>query len=250
MGNLDGRVAIVTGGARGIGREYSLGLAREGCAVVIADLNSGQDVVDEIVADGGTAESTIADVSSEQSTKDMAAFAADKLGRIDILVNNAALYTTIRHAPFDELTVEEWDQVFAVNVRGPWLCARAVAPYMRDQQYGKIINIASMTVPDGTPGFMHYVTSKAAIIGLTRTLARELGDDGIAVNTVTPDYIPHDEEYAGKQTHVDELIVARRAFKRTETPADMVGTVIYLSGPGSDFVTGQNLYVNGGGYFG
>ena len=164
-------------------------------------------------------------------------------------MNNAAFYLTLTQGPMEEISPEEWDRCFEVNVKGPWLCARAVAPTMRAQGSGKIVNIASMTVNDGTPGFLHYVASKAAIWGLTRSLARELGDDGISVNTLTPDYIPHDADYAAKQPDVDGLIIGRRAFKRSQVPDDMVGTLLYLVSPWSDFVTGQNIWVNGGSGF-
>ena len=165
-------------------------------------------------------------------------------------MNNAAYYTTLQNAPFDELGVSEWDRAFAVNVRGPWLCAKAVTPFMRARGYGRIINISSMTVHDGTPNLLHYVATKAAVIGLTRGLARELGDAGIAVNTVTPDYIPHDRDYAARQPEwLEDWIVNRRCFKRGEAPEDMVGVIIFLAGPGSDFITGQNIAVNGGSAF-
>lgn len=158
--------------------------------------------------------------------------------------------TTAAQVPFEKFDVEEWDKVFAVNVRGSWLCARAVAPHMRARKQGRIINISSMTVVDGTPTLAHYVSSKAAIIGLTRAMARELGDDNIAVNTVTPDYIPHDRDYADRQPPGQgDWIISRRCIKREETPEDMVGVVVFLSGPGAEFITGQNITVNGGSAF-
>ena len=246
---LKDQVVIVTGGARGIGRTYCLGLAGEGAKLVIADLNDASDVVAEVEALGATAISIVTDVSSVESTEAMATAALDEFGRIDALVNNAAFYTTATHAPLEELTPEEWDLCFAVNVKGSWLCTRAVLSTMKKQQNGKIVNVASMTVNDGTPGFLHYVASKSAIWGLTRSMARELGPHGIAVNTLTPDYIPHDEAYAAQQTHVDDLIRSRRCFGRTQQPEDMVGTLLYLLSPWSDFVTGQNIWVNGGSAF-
>ena len=246
---LDGQVVIVTGGAGGIGSAYCRGLAAEGASLVVADLADGSAIVAEAEELGARAISVRVDVSDVASTEAMAVAAVDAFGRIDALVNNAAFYLAITQGPMEEISPEEWDLCFAVNVKGSWLCARAVAPTMRAQKSGKIVNIASMTVNDGTPGFLHYVASKAAIWGLTRSLARELGDDGISVNTLTPDYIPHDAEYAAKQPHVDGLITARRAFKRTQVPDDMVGTLLYLVSPWSDFVTGQNIWVNGGSGF-
>ncbi len=246
---LDGQVVIVTGGAGGIGSAYCRGLAAEGASLVVADLADGAEVVAEAEELGARAISVRVDVSDVASTEAMAEATVDAFGRIDALVNNAAFYLALTQGPMEEISPDEWDKCFDVNVKGSWLCARAVAPTMRSQKSGKIVNIASMTVNDGTPGFLHYVASKAAIWGLTRSLARELGDDGISVNTLTPDYIPHDEEYAARQPHVDGLIKARRAFKRTQVPDDMVGTLLYLVSPWSDFVTGQNIWVNGGSGF-
>jgi 3-oxoacyl-[acyl-carrier protein] reductase len=246
---MSAETVIVTGGARGLGRAYALALARDGYAVVVADAADAGDVVAEIEAAGGTAASVRVDVSDEAQTEAMAAATLERFGRIDALVNNAAYFTQIRKKPFDELTVEEWDHAFAVNVRGTWLCCRAVVPPMKRQRAGKIVNTSSMTVPSGVPGFLHYVATKAAIVGLTRALARELGDWNIAVNTISPDYVPHDPEYTGRQPEMAALIAQQRCFKRDETAADLVGTILYLVGHGSDFVTGQNLYVNGGRLF-
>jgi 3-oxoacyl-[acyl-carrier protein] reductase len=205
------------------------------------------DTAREIEERGGEALPLAVDVSDLASTDAMASGTMEAYGSIDVLVNNAAMYTSIRHARFEDITVEDWDAAFAVNVRGPWLCARAVAPFMRRQGSGRIINISSMTVADGTPGFLHYVGTKAAVVGLTRSLARELGDDGIAVNTITPDYIPHDKDYASQQPEwLDDWIISARCFKRMQQPEDMVGAVLFLAGPWSEFMTGQNLVVNGG----
>lgn len=250
MGMLDGQAVIVTGGAGGIGSAYCRGLAREGASLVVADLADGSGMAAEAEELGAAgAVSVRVDVSDPASTEAMAAAAHDRFGKIDALVNNAAFYLTATQGPMEDIPPDEWDLCFAVNVKGSWLCARAVSPYMRAQGSGKIVNIASMTVNDGTPGFLHYVASKAAVWGLTRSLARELGGDGIAVNTLTPDYIPHDADYAARQPGVDGIITARRAFKRTQVPDDMVGTLLYLVSPWSDFVTGQNIWVNGGSGF-
>jgi 3-oxoacyl-[acyl-carrier protein] reductase len=252
VGSLDGRVAIVTGGARGIGRAYCLGLAGEGAAVVVADLNDPHQVVKEVEASAGSgaAMSARVDVSDKASVQEMARAVVERYGRIDVLVNNAGFMTEATQLPFDELDVDDWDKPFQVNVRGSWLCASAVAATMRQQNYGKIINISSMTMVDGTETLVHYLSSKAAIVGLTRGLARELGAFNIAVNTVTPDYIPHDRDYDARQPPGQgALIIARRCIKREEVPEDMVGVVLFLAGQGSDFITGQNIAVNGGSAF-
>jgi 3-oxoacyl-[acyl-carrier protein] reductase len=236
---MNGEVVIVTGGARGLGAAYVRGLRDAGYSVVVADLNDN---------DEGDLHVRV-DVSDPDSCGAMAQAVLERFGRVDVLVNNAGYFTQIVKKPFEELTVEEWDHCFAVNVRGTWLATRAVVPAMKERRYGKIINTSSMTVPSGIPGFLHYVSSKAAIVGFTRALARELGEWNICVNTITPDYIPHDEEYAARQPDMAAVLAQQRAFKRDQLPEDMVGTILYLAGHGSDFVTGQNLWVNGGRLF-
>jgi 3-oxoacyl-[acyl-carrier protein] reductase len=247
---LDSKVAIVTGGAGGIGRAYCLGLAGLGCAVAVADVVDPQPVVDEIQAAGGRAMGVHADVSDLGGTQDMASQVNESFGRIDILINNAAYYLTLTQGRFEDIPALEWDRAFAVNVKGPWLCSRAVYPLMKSAHSGKIINVSSTTVWDGTTDFVHYVATKAAMLGFSRALAREVGPFGIAVNTVTPDYTPHNAEFVERQAaDLDDLITARRCFKRSQRPDDMVGVVLFLSGPDSDRITGQNFLVNGGGVF-
>jgi 3-oxoacyl-[acyl-carrier protein] reductase len=241
---------IVTGAASGIGRVYALALAAAGYGVVAADVAPSDELVAEIAAAGGSAIGALVDVSDRRSAEGMADAALQRFGRIDGLVNNAAHYTSIVKQGFEDLSDEEWDRCFAVNVRGAWLCARAVAPAMRRQGSGKIINVSSMSVPTAPPGFAHYVASKAAIVGLTRALARELGEDGICVNTLTPDYIAFDRDYDNRQPEMTALLTAQRALGRPSQPDDLVGTLLYLLGPGSDFVTGQEIRVNGGRSFG
>lgn len=236
---MNGEVVVVTGGARGIGLAYVEALRRDGYAVVVADLDES-DAGDLFVR---------VDVADRGSTEALAAAVVDRFGRIDALVNNAGYFTQIVKKPFEELTVEEWDRAFAVNVRGAWLCARAVAPTMKAQRGGKIVNTSSMTVPSGIPGFLHYVASKAAIVGLTRALARELGEWNVCVNTISPDYVPHDAAYAARQPEMAGILAQQRAFKRDAVPEDLVGTLLYLVGHGSDFVTGQDFWVNGGRLF-
>ena len=248
-GSLDGKVVIITGGARGIGKAYALGVAEEGASVVIADIIDGQPAADEIKKAGGEALALHTDVSDEASTAEMAKAATDGFGRIDVLINNAAMFSETTRGPFTGLSVDEWDRTFEVNVRGVWLCTKAVYPAMSEQRSGKIINIASNTIFKGTPGFPHYVASKSALLGLTRCLANELGPEGITVNTVSPDLIPN-PDLRPTDEKSDEFVVAGRALKRTSVAEDMVGTIVYLSSPASDFVTGQSLIVNGGAYFG
>jgi 3-oxoacyl-[acyl-carrier protein] reductase len=239
-------VVVITGAAGGIGRVLSLAAAAAGYAVVAADIASTAEVVGEIEGRGGEALGAAVDVTEPGSTRALAAAALERFGRIDGLVNNAAHYTAIEKRPFDEIDVGEWDRCFAVNVRGAWLCAAAVAPAMRRAGRGKIVNVSSMTVPTAPPGFAHYVASKAAIVGLTRALARELGGHGVCVNTLTPDYIAFDRDYDRRQPEMAELLTAQRCFRRAAEAEDLVGSVLYLLGPGSDFVTGQNIWVNGG----
>jgi len=165
-------------------------------------------------------------------------------GRIDILVNNAAIFINIQRHPFYEITAEEWDRVSAVNIKGPFLCAKAVFPQMKVQKYGKIINVSSSTAYWGTPMFLHYVASKAALVGMTRSLARECGEFGICVNAIAPGLVEHEGQNAPKA--LTELQLKARSIKRLETPEDLLGALIYLASPDSDFVTGQTLVIDGG----
>jgi NAD(P)-dependent dehydrogenase (short-subunit alcohol dehydrogenase family) len=241
---LAGRVAIVTGGARHIGAAYSRKLAEEGAAVVIADILDGEPVADEIRAAGGQALSLKIDVSDEADTSRMALATLKAFGRIDILVNNAAIFINIQRHPFYEITAEEWDRVSAVNIKGPFLCAKAVFPQMREQKSGKIINISSSTAYWGTPNFLHYVASKAALIGMTRSLAREVGEFGICVNAIAPGLVEHEGQNAPKA--LTELQLKERSIRRLQTPDDLMGVLIYLASSDSDFVTGQTMVIDGG----
>jgi 3-oxoacyl-[acyl-carrier protein] reductase len=229
-------VVVVTGSASGLGSTYCRELSAAGWTVVGADLRE-TDGVDL---------SVVTDVADRGQTERLAEETLEQFGRIDALVNNAAYYTAIVKRSFEEIEDDEWSKVFDVNVRGAWLCARAVTPAMRRQGQGKIVNVSSMTVPTAPPGFAHYVASKAAIVGLTRALARELGADGICVNTLTPDYIAFDRDYDNRQPEMADVLAAQRILPRTQATEDMIGALLFLLGPGSDFVTGQNIWVNGG----
>ena len=186
MKKLKDRVAIVTGGAQGIGAAYAKALAAEGARVAVADILDCTAVAKEIEAQGGSAMAVKVNVADEASAQAMAEAVAEHFGRIDILVNNAAVYASLQLKPFEEIDVAEWDKVMAVNVRGPFVCAKAVVPFMRRNSYGRIVNISSGTPFKGTPNMLHYVTSKGAILALTRALAREVGEHGICVNTLAP----------------------------------------------------------------
>ena len=248
-GSLEGRVAIVTGGGRHLGRAYSMALAGDGASVVVADIIDPAPVVAEIASGGGRALAVDLDVTDRDSTEALARRTLEEFGRIDVLVNNAGYFKQTVRGPWFDIEQDEWDRAFDVNVRGLWLCCRAVFPAMRDQRYGKIVNIGSNTVWKGSPpGFLHYISSKSSIIGLTRALAREVGEFGICVNLLAPDYIP-DEEQLRLYPEADQFVIGQRVFKRTETPEDMLGALLFLAGPGSDFVTGQALLVNGGVWF-
>ncbi|MBV9896308.1 MAG: SDR family oxidoreductase [Chloroflexi bacterium] len=248
MGLLEGKVAIVTGGGRGIGSRYCLGLAAEGAKVMVADINEAgaRQVAGEI---GGA--STRVDVSDEQSVQAMVEATRTTFNRVDILINNAAIFTELiqPRKPFDQIPVEEWDRVMAVNVRGTWLCARAVAPIFKQQRSGVIINISSGTIFSGTEGFAHYVTSKAAVWGMARVLARELGEYGVRVNAITPGLTSSEMV---QEVYPSEMLAARaqaRVFRREQVPDDLVGTVVFLCSDASAFTTGQTFNVDGGAHF-
>lgn len=251
MGRLQGRSAIVTGGAKGIGRHYCLALAAEGAQVMVADIADGTAVAEEIVAKHGqgSAESMQFDVSDENEVKKLVAQTIERFGKIDILVNNAALYAAVEEQKFTEIDTEVWDKVMAVNVRGPFLMAKHVAPHMIERKYGKIINIGSGTAFRGIPWLLHYSTSKGAIMSMTRSLSRELGEHGICVNTLSPGFTLSDTVVEQNPTHVAharDVTIQRRAIKRDAYPPDLVGALVFLSSSDSDFITGQTIAVDGG----
>ncbi len=245
MKRLEGRVAIVTGAGHGLGKAYARRLAAEGAAVVIAELDAaaGERVAAEV---GGLAVRT--DVADEASCQEMARRAVARYGRIDVLVNNAAIFATIpmSRAPFDQVEPAEWDRMMAVNLRGPWLACRAVIPQMRKQRYGKIINISSGTALKGAATRIHYVTSKAGIIGFTRTLAMEVGKDNICVNCIAPGSTLSEENADEALIKYRQSAASSRALQRMQRPEDLVGAVAFFACADSDFITGQTLVVDGG----
>lgn len=245
---LSGKTAIVTGGAQGIGAAFVRALFREGADVVSADLQDSDELVREAKDFGARALSLKVDVTSEDSTRKMADIAAEEFGGIDILVNNAAFFSSIVKKPFHEIKEKEWNAVMSVNLKGAFLCAKSVYPYMKNRRKGKIINISSGTVYKGLPLFLHYVTSKGGIIAFTRSLAREVGDVGICVNTIAPGYTETErlKERPQDPEEVIQLIIQSRCLKRAEEPDDLTGALIFLSSDESDFITGQTIVVDGG----
>ena len=241
---------LVTGAAGGLGRAFAEGFAEAGARVIAADLNEegAQETARAINKTGGQAHGAKVDVTNAQSCAKLAEFAQDTLGGLDVLVNNAAIYAGLERKKFTEIDEDVWDKVMAVNVKGVWQMTRAVTPLMNAAGAGAIVNVASATVFSGSPQWMHYVASKGAVIAMTRSLARELGDDNIRVNVIAPgftlteaslDLIDDAENYG----------VTRGALKRSADAKDMVGSAIYLASDLASFVTGQTLIVDGGRQF-
>jgi NAD(P)-dependent dehydrogenase (short-subunit alcohol dehydrogenase family) len=250
MGRLDGRAAIVTGGAKGIGRHYAAALAAEGARVMIADIVDGSAVAAEIAAKHGanSAASEVCDVSDETAVKRLVAATLARFGRIDVLVNNAALFATLHPTKITEMDVVTWDSVMAVNLRGPFLMAKHVVPHMIAQASGKIINIGSGLAYKGMAEMVPYATSKGGIATFTRALARELGAHNINVNTLAPGFILSDSilESGTHSEAVQSAVVASRALKRQAHPQDLIGALVFLASSDSDFITGQTIAVDGG----
>jgi NAD(P)-dependent dehydrogenase (short-subunit alcohol dehydrogenase family) len=244
---LKDKVAIVTGGAKGLGRAFAIKMAAQGAQVMVVtrkDLDNLKETVRQIEDVGGQAAFFQADVSREADTEAMAAETVRAFGRIDILLNNAAVYDGIKRKPFYEIDSDEWDLVMSVNVKGAFLAAKAVFPYMQEQGYGKIINLASEVFFTGSHGFAHYVSSKGGIIGLTRALAIELGPYNICINCLAPGFT--DTEASRGLADVSKYDTSKTPLRRLETPEDLTGAALFLASPDSDFVTGQTLLVDGG----
>lgn len=249
--SVEGRVVLITGAGQGIGRAYAHHFAEAGAVPVIAELNgqNGERVAAEIETAGGRALAVSTDVTSPDSVQHMVDTAMTELGRIDVLINNAAIFSQLERRGFEDIPLAEWEDVMRVNVTGSMLCARAVLPAMRAAKWGRIINISSSTVPMGLPNFTHYVTSKAAVVGMTRAMARELGPDGITVNAMMPGLTETEVDNLGRTDQIRHKVIDMQAVKRLEVPDDLVGMVMFLASPASGFITGQSLVVDGGSAF-
>ena len=238
---------IITGGGGKIAKAYAMAFAKEGAKLSLPDIASADPMVKAIKDMGGSTISMACDVSNEHSVKAMVEETVKQFGTVDVLINNAAYFMTVWKGPFWEMSVEEFDKAMAVNVRGSWLCAKAVVPHMQKQKQGKIINISSNVALTGNPNYIHYVTSKGALIAMTRAMARELGDWNICVNTVSPGFVVTE----GRQVdpEYEKIRAQQRSIKRSQVEDDLVGTVLFLSSNESDFMTGQLLNVDGGFHF-
>lgn len=247
---LDGKTAIVTGGATGIGRAIAELYQREGANIVIADIKGAEAAALEM---GDNVLGIITDVADQSSTEAMAAAAIDRFGGIDILVNNAAIFTGLNYTPMESIEVDAWRKLMDVNVMGPWLCARAVVPSMRERGGGRIINIASVISHIGLPFMLHYTTSKGGVAALTRGLARELGTtkSGILVNAISPGYVHSSNAVANSDQHeqFEGAASSLRLIERAQTPQDIAGAAIWLASDEGSYVNGQNILVDGGIYF-
>ena len=248
---LEGKTAIITGGAMGIGRVLAEGLAAEGANIVIADRAGAAEAAAEMAAAGHKTRAVACDVSSEPETGRMAAECIDAFGAIDVLVNNAGIYSSLTPQPFEQQTAEEWRSILDVNVIGTFLCCKAVVAQMRTQGGGRIINLSSGTPFKGVPYLLHYVASKGAINAITKSLAKELGGDGILVNGIAPGFTLSDGVMANpvQLEKLKEISLQARTLQRDQLPADLVGAAVYFASADSAFVTGQTLVVDGGAYF-
>jgi 3-oxoacyl-[acyl-carrier protein] reductase len=241
-------VAVVTGAGQGLGRAFALDLAGRGWQVAVADLDGDRaaKVAAETVEAGGMARAFTCDVSDRTQVAGLAAAVTGQLGPVVGLVNNAAIFSALRMGPFEDIEPDAWDRVLRVNVTGAFLMCQAFIPAMRSAGYGKVVNISSATVHTGRPGYLHYVTSKAALIGFTRALAAEVGPAGVTVNAITPGSTATEVERETITPDQRQAMAAATALRRVQVPADLVGAVAFLLSPDSDFITGQTLNVDGG----
>ena len=240
---------VITGAARGLGREYARQFAKHGANVAVNDVRDCSETLRIVEQEGAAGICTVTDVTSAESTREMAQAVIEKFGSIDVLVNNAALYGSLSMTPFDQLDDAEWDAAMNVNVKGLWQCAKAVVPAMKQQQSGSIINVSSLAAVYGLPNCLHYTASKAAVIGVTRGLARELGRYNIRVNTVAPNVVNTDatsEIFKDKRDKIVDVTTAQQAIRRPLEPQDIAGTVLFLASDLSALTTGQTLMVDGG----
>ncbi|KQQ85632.1 glucose 1-dehydrogenase [Aureimonas sp. Leaf324] len=244
------RVVLVTGSGQGIGRELARQFAAAGAKLVVADLNLDKAgaVADEIGTAGGEALSLSVDVSSREAVEKMVASTIERYGRIDVLINNASIFSALIKRPFDEIPTEEWQSVMNINVNGVFYCASAVAKPMKERGFGRIINISSASVHRGTKNYLHYVTSKSALIGMTNSMARELGPHGVTVNCIRPGTVATEvpARVASLTPEVLQRNIDLQCIPRTLVPSDLVGLSMFLSTPASGFITGQTIACDGG----
>ena len=250
--NFKDKVVIVTGAARGLGQEYARQFARRGANVAVNDLRDCSETLDIIETEGAAGIAAKTDVTSADSAREMAEAVLEKFGRIDVLINNAALYGSLSFVPFDRLDEDEWDATMNVNVKGIWQCCKAVVPVMKEQESGSIVNISSLAATYGMPNGLHYTASKAAVIGATRGLARELGRYSIRVNAVAPNVVNTDatgEVFGDKRDKVVDVTMSQQSIRKPLETEDIVGAVLYLSSDHSKLTTGKTIMVDGGTVF-
>lgn len=245
---LKEKIIVITGAGQGIGAAYARKFCEEGAKVVIADINAekSQALAEEILAKGFESFALEIDVSKEADAERLAQKTLERFGRIDVLVNNAAIFSTIETKPIEKISLDEWERLMSVNLRGMFLCTRAVIPQMKAQKKGKIVNISSATVFMGKPYYIHYVASKAGVIGFTRALAREVGEWNIQVNCLTPGYTETEIPRATTTPEQKKAIVSHQCIKRIGTPDDLLGIMVFLASDESNFMSGQTVNVDGG----